>query len=80
MNHTRLARLAINGEGFVFDPQTGESFTANPTGLVILRKLVDNTQEADVVQELVDRFEVTLEEARSDVRDFLEHLRSFRLV
>ena len=36
---SRLSRLALNEEGFVFDPATGDSFLANHCGLLIIRAL-----------------------------------------
>ena len=35
----RLRSLALNPDGFAFDPTTGESFTLNSTGLALLEAL-----------------------------------------
>ena len=32
----RLRQLAVSDTGFVFDPQTGQSFTVNATGRLVL--------------------------------------------
>ncbi len=75
-----LSRLAISEEGFVFDPLTGESFTVNQTGLFILKRLKENKSQEEIIKELTESFEVSKEEAERDVVDFIEKLRSYRLV
>ena len=42
---SRLNRLAINDEGFIFDPETGNSFTVNGTGLFIIKLLKEFTDD-----------------------------------
>ncbi len=76
----RLRSLALNPDGFVFDPTTGESFTLNPTGLVLLEGLRDGLSPEELTASLTSKFEVTAEDASRDVDDFLDHLRSFRLL
>ncbi len=76
----RLKNLAINDEGFIFDPITGESFTVNKTGLFILKALKDGFSENELAEKLSKNFDVSFEEAQRDVIDFLGKLRSYRLV
>lgn len=76
----RLRSLALNPDGFAFDPTTGESFTLNPTGLVLLEGLRDDEDPQALVARLVERFDVSAEDASRDVDDFLEHLRAVRLL
>lgn len=75
-----LRSLALNPDGFAFDPTTGESYTLNATGLAVLEGLREGLAPDEVVTRLVERFEVSAEEASRDVDDFLDHLRTFRLV
>ncbi|MBK3333287.1 HPr-rel-A system PqqD family peptide chaperone [Persephonella atlantica] len=76
----RIKQLAINEEGFVFDPLTGDSFTVNQTGLFILQKLKEGKETEQIVKELTEEFEVSQEEAERDLIDFVEKLRSYRLL
>ncbi|MDQ7055325.1 MAG: HPr-rel-A system PqqD family peptide chaperone [Persephonella sp.] len=76
----RIKQLAINDEGFVFDPLTGDSFTVNQTGLFILKKLKEGKTEEEILQEITGEFEVSQEEAERDLIDFIEKLRSYRLI
>jgi len=76
----RLNQLAINDEGFVFDPTTGESFTVNKTGLLILQKLKENQSNEEIISALSEAFDAVPENAERDVFDFIAHLKTFRLL
>ncbi len=80
LSHTRLSRLAINEEGFVFDPQTGESFTVNTSGGIIIKFLAKGTSKEEIAKALVDTYDIKLNDAHSDVRDFVDQLRFTRLM
>ncbi|WP_297492845.1 HPr-rel-A system PqqD family peptide chaperone [Persephonella sp.] len=76
----RLSQLAINEEGFVFDPLTGESFTVNQTGLLILKDLKEGKSQEEIIKDITENFEVSQDEAERDLIDFIEKLRSYRLI
>lgn len=71
----KLERLAINDEGFIFDPETGNSYTVNKTGLFIIKLLKEGKTEEEIVKALTERFEVSEDEAKRDLIDFIEQLR-----
>jgi hypothetical protein len=76
----KLAQLAINAEGFVFNPATGDSFQVSPTGLVVINGLRDGKSEEELAQQLTGAYEISLEEARRDLADFRGSLKSLGLV
>ncbi|CAK0769856.1 Coenzyme PQQ synthesis protein D (PqqD) [uncultured Gammaproteobacteria bacterium] len=76
----RLGQLAVNDEGFIFDPTTGESFTCNQPGLAVLRGLKQGKSVQDIVAVLAEEFEVEAKDAERDVFDFIDHLRVFKIV
>ena len=77
----RLAQLAVNDSGFVFDPLTGHTFTVNATGLAVLQALKRGAEPARVAELLLEDFEPEGEEdVRRDVDDFLLRLREHGLV
>ncbi len=76
----RLSRLAINEEGFVFDPQTGESFTVNSSGGMIIHFLAKGMSTEQTAEALVDNFGIKLHDAHNDVRDFVDQLRFTKLM
>ena len=71
----KLKRLALNEEGFIFDPETGASFVTNETGLFILKKLREGKEEEEILNALLQEYEVDTETAKRDLFDFLEQLR-----
>lgn len=77
---SRLQHLAINKDGFVFDPTSGESFTVNETGLAILGAMVAGTATEDIADILLDAFDVTPAEAQRDLMDFVDQLNTHRLI
>lgn len=80
MDNDKLYRLAINDKGFVFDPQTGESYTVSSSGKVILQQLIMNKDQDAIAKLLVERFDVTANEAKNDIRDFIHHLRLLEIM
>jgi len=70
----------MSKEGFIFDPETGNSYTVNQTGLFILELLKEGKSQDEIVDALTKEFEVSPEEAQRDLIDFLEQLRLFGLL
>lgn len=72
--------LAMNDSGFAFDPTSGESYTLN----VVARQIIDYLKEDDDLQivtlKLVEKFDVDFEQAYQDVHEFVEQLKSYRLL
>jgi hypothetical protein len=73
---SKLSRLALNDEGFVFDPATGDSFLSNRSGMLILRALCDGKTDSETVHALTEVYEVSQEDAERDVADFRSQLKS----
>jgi hypothetical protein len=71
----RLDQLAISPSGFVFDPVSGATFTANPTGLLIL----EGVREGCTLEQLTGRLQAHFEVGPADLaRDVLEYVRLLR--
>lgn len=73
---SRITQLAINEEGFIFDPATGESYTVNHTGLLILKGLKEGKSEKEMADCLIEKYEVDRDEADSDILNFMDFLRA----
>jgi len=76
----KLAHLAINDEGFAFDPTSGDSFQVSPTGLLILSGLKSGKADEEIARSLAEEYEVSLGEAQRDVADFLADLKNLNLI
>jgi hypothetical protein len=71
--------IAISENGFLFDPNTGESFTTNPTGREIVSMLKKNIPEQEIKSTLLERYDVDEITLEKNIIDFFAMLRHFNL-
>jgi PqqD family protein of HPr-rel-A system len=64
----------------LLDEDSGEYWNLNPTGVLVLRTLLDGGSTAEAVHHLTEQYAVDPESARQDVDDLLGGLRSAGLV
>jgi Coenzyme PQQ synthesis protein D (PqqD) len=64
----------------LLDEDSGEYFTLNPSGSLVLRTLLAGGTAAEASRALTAEYEVATETADLDVADLLAELRSARLV
>jgi len=72
-----LQRLALNDSGFVFDPESGRSFTANAVGLYVLRFLQSHSSADELFTSIESDFDVNRNDAERDITEFSAQLRKF---
>ena len=72
--------LRFNDQGMVFDPSTGESFTLNPTGLAILKLMLEDADEERIYQALSEDYQITEAEFERYFLDFISVLKSYQLL
>ncbi|MBX9952829.1 MAG: PqqD family protein [Candidatus Obscuribacterales bacterium] len=70
----RLSQLAVSETGFIFDPQTGQSFSVNQTGLIVLDLLKRGSSLDAASNSLADRCGIPNEIASSSVEAFILQL------
>ena len=70
----RLNKLAVSESGFLFDPETGQSFTLNRTGLVTLNHLKRGSSIEETAALLAKDYRISLETAMNSVEAFLLQL------
>jgi hypothetical protein len=81
VNATKLLRsIALSESGFVFLPTTGETFTVNEQGRIILQALQSGKSHAEIVQSLVQDYNADIATISRDLEDFITQLRRFQLV
>ena len=64
----------------LLDENSGEYFTLNPTGTLVLRTLLDGGTLEQAAQALTEQYAVDAETADRDVADLIGALRSARLL
>lgn len=80
MNVENLKQLAMNENGFVFDPSSGYSYTANETGLAILRMLAAGHSKDEIRAAIMEDYEVSADNFDSDFDHYTLMLEAFTLV
>ena len=80
MPNERLKALAISDSGFIFDPATGSSFNSNAAGLEIISYLKAGKTGQEIVQLLLETYDVSRAELESDVADFMRNLKASHLI
>ena len=71
----------FDGTGLVFDPNTNTAFSLNKTGVYLWTCVKESVNEADMIAGLVEEYSgVAEEQAKADVKAFLEDLRSRSLL
>ncbi|MBU2555032.1 MAG: PqqD family protein [Bacteroidetes bacterium] len=72
--------IAVSDSGFVFNPVTGESFTANPMGIEIIEMLKQERTIAEIHETLLQKYHTEHTTIEKDVADFFELLKNFSLI
>ena len=67
-------QLSLAQDGFAFNPATGETFTVNDAGLLILKALQSGSTSDETVGLLAEAYQVPKDEASRDVLDFQNRL------
>lgn len=75
-----LVTKDIRGEFVVVDTQTGDYHIFNHVGSLIWRGLADGKDVAAIVRELVNVYQVTVDQANADCDTFLSELRGYSLL
>ena len=71
----------FDGSGLVFNPESNGAIALNKTGVYLWNRLKDGATEAEMIAGLLEKYSgVTEEQAASDVKSFLEKLRSRALL
>ena len=72
--------IAVSDSGFIFNPGTGDSFSANPTGIEIIRLLKEDKSRQEVLDALEKKFTVDRNTLEKDLDDYLMMLRSYQIL
>ncbi len=72
--------IATSEEGFIFNPTTGDSFSANNIGteIVLLLKQEKNVQE--IVKEMSSKYDVEPSLFERDLDEFMTVLKEFNIL
>ena len=71
--------IALSDTGFVFNPATGDSFSVNPIGLEILKKLKENAGEVVIKKHLLASYNTDTDTIEKDYYDFVKMIEQLQL-
>ncbi len=71
----RLGTLTVSDSGFVFDPISGNSFTANSTGLISIRLFRGEGSMQDIIETIANEYSVPLDMVEHSINIYLTQLR-----
>lgn len=63
--------IAISDSGFLFNPSTGDSFSANPIGKEIIILIKEDKKFDEIVQHIGSKYAVDQDTLEKDLADFL---------
>ena len=70
----------IEGESVLLDPDQGTYYTLNETGTAVWNLIEEPTPVTGLIATLLEQYEVTPEQAKSEVDKLLQDLQEHRLV
>ena len=72
--------IAVSETGFLFDPNTGESYNLNNTGQLIIKLLADEKSENEIMQVVLEKYDVESSVFQRYMDDFIMMLNQFSLI
>ncbi len=72
--------VAISDSGFIFNPDTGESYTANPLGLEIVELIRQGLDFESIRRHILERYRTDKDTVEKDYHDFLQMLDQYNLI
>jgi hypothetical protein len=72
--------IATSESGFIFNPTTGDSYSANPIAATILLKIKEGLSDESIKDFIKETYEVTASQLEKDWDDFINQLRAANLL
>lgn len=76
----KLHSLAMNSEGYAFDPLSGECFQVNENGKLIINLLLKGMSTKEIANRLCAEQQVEFSDAYTDTFEFISNLKLFGLI
>lgn len=72
--------IAISEAGMVFNPLTGESFSANPMAAVIIDMIQEGKTREEIIASVTGSYNVEEKAFDKDLMDFIDILRHYNII
>ena len=72
--------LAISENGFVFNPSTGDSFSVNELGALIINEIKSGKSKSEIIEAIFLEFDTEKSTIEKDLNEYLNVLNNHQLV
>jgi porphobilinogen deaminase len=72
--------IAVSDEGFLFNPTTGDSFSTNGTGALIINLLKQDKSVAEITEAICDTYDADRILVERDLEEFTSLLKEFSVL
>jgi hypothetical protein len=72
--------IATSESGFIFNPATGDSFSANPLAAEMLLLLKQGLSVSEIKKNILEKYDVELSQLEKDWDDFAAQLKEANLL
>jgi len=72
--------IATSENGFIFNPATGDSFSGNAMASVILLAMKNGLAEAEIKQDILQKYDVNADQLNRDWEDWIVQLKEANLL
>jgi len=74
------SNIALSESGFIFNPNTGESFTLNPTGQLLFGMIREGKDYVASRKYFLDNFDTEESIFEKDFEDFIHMMTSYQMM
>lgn len=79
-NYNIRKNIAVSETGFLFNPGTGDSFSANPVAAEIIQLLKNGQTISSIKQKILEKYEVLPSQVDRDLDEFINQLKEAQLL
>lgn len=72
--------IAVSENGFLFDPNSGESYSLNKTGQLIVKLISEGKNEAQIMEVIMQEYDVESSSLQRYLDDFIMMLQQMNLL
>ncbi len=74
------SNIALSESGFIFNPNTGESFTLNPIGQELFGMLREDKNMDEIRDEFLEKYDIEESILEKDFDDFIHLLTNYQII
>jgi hypothetical protein len=74
------SNIALSESGFIFNPNTGESFTLNPSGQILFGLIREGKEYSAIRKYFLENFETEESIFEKDFEDFIHMMTSYQMM